>query len=243
MARNVLASEIISRGREAADAVSDTNITDVWLYKTATAGVAKLWDLILMHGLGGEGIKTVFLKTVSGQTNYDVNGTVWALTSGGAYNTALTDFYKVKTLYCDDGNSLYRPISRVTPNEEYGQKAPAAVLTLKLCYIPCAPVWTIGSETFDGINGWEEWLVQYIAYAIKMKQQDDGGPHKGAQREVEEAIKVMANRNADEPPRVIRRRASRAWAARTLPYTGGVGGWDLRANNIELYAPSFGLFL
>ena len=242
MARSVLASEIIGRGRLAADAVNDTNITDAWLYQKATALVARLWDTLTMNGLGGEGIKTLFFNTVTNQQEYALGGTIYSLTAGGAL-IAMADFYKVKTLYCNDGNGLYRPVSRVTPQEEYGQKAPDAVKTMKLCYLPCAPVWNTGSESFDGINGYEEWIVQGLAYAIRVKQQDDGGSHKGEQREIEEQIRTSANRNADEPPRVIRRRAAGKWAARTLPYSGGVGGWDLRGQNFELFAPSFGLYL
>ncbi len=242
MARSATGSEIIGRGREAADAVSDTNITDTWLYKVASAGLAKLWDLILINGLGGEGVKTVFFNTVANQQDYSLSASIWRPTAtGGA--TTMTDFYKVKTLYVNDGSGLYRPVSRTTPSEEYAQKAPTTVIGMKLCYIPCAIVFTTGAETFDGVNGWEEWLVQYIAYAIKIKQEDDGGSHKGNMREMEESIKVAANRNADEPPRIIRRRAGSAWAARVLPYAGGVGAWDLRGNNIELYCPSYGLFL
>ena len=245
MARTVLASELISRGRSAADAVNDTNIDDAWLYLQATALVAKLWDTLTMNGLGGEGIKTVYVNTVPGQQDYALTGflgSIWMPTPTGAPAT-LADFYKVKTFYCNDGNGLYRPIHRTNPSEEYAQKAPQSVLSLKLCYLPCAPVFVTGAEVFDGINGYEEWIVQGLAYAIRTKQEDDGGKHKGQQREIEDQIRMAANRNMDEPPRVIRRRAESRWAARTLPFSGGVGGWDLRGGVIELYAPSFGRYL
>ncbi len=242
MARAVLASVIIARGRLAADAVGDTNITDAWLYQKATALVAKLWDIILNHGLGGEGVKWSSFNTVADQIEYDLTATIWAPFGQLIAAGALTDFYKVKTLYVNDGSGLYRPVPRVSPNEHYAMKGPQSVIGMKLYYIPCAPVWTTGSESFDGINGYEEWIVQGLAYAIRVKQEDDGGSHKGEQREIEEQIKSSANRNADEPPRVIRRRTAQAWATRTLPYSGGVGAWDLRGSKIELYTPSVGLY-
>ncbi len=242
MGRSVLASEIISRGRFAADAQNDTSITDAWLYLQATALVAKLWDIIIASGLGGEGVKTVYLTSVSGQQNYALSDAIWATTEGGS-GAYMTDFYKVKTLYVNDGNGLYRPVSRTNPNEEYALKAPTTAMSLKLCYVPVAPVWVTGAESFDGINGYEEWIVQGLAYAIKVKHQDDGGPHKGQQREIEDGIKMSANRDEGEPPRVIRRRATARWAARVLPYTGGVGAWDLRGDNLELYSPAYGLYL
>lgn len=241
MARTVFASEIISRGRLAADAENDTNVTDPWLYLQATALVAKLWDILTMASLGGEGIKTVYLSTVSGQTDYSLSAAIWKPTPGGAGAT-LADFYKVKTLYSDDGNGLLRPVLRVGPSEQYALKAPATVFSLKLCYLPCAPVFATGAESFDGINGYEEWVVQGLAYAIKMKQQDDGGTHKGQQREIEQQIQTACRRNMDTPPRIVRRRAQAQWSSRTLPYSGGVGGWNFKGNVIELFAPSYGLF-
>ncbi len=244
MARSVLSAEILSRARLAADAQNDTHITDVWLYLQATALVARLWDILTMNGLGGEGIKTVYFDTVSGQGDYSIAGALYGTTAAGAHASALlTDFYKVKTLYGNDGNGLYRPVSRVSANEQYALKAPDSAKVMKLCYLPCAPVWSVGNESFDGINGYEEWIVQGLANAIRVKKGDDASKHKSAQREVEEQVQTAANRNMDEPPRVIRRRAASAWANRTLPYSGGVGAWDLRGGNLELYAPSYGIYL
>ncbi len=243
MARSVLTAEMISRARLAADAQNDTHITDVWLYLQATALVARLWDILTMNGLGSEGIKTVFFDTVTGQQEYAIAGAIYGTTATGSHTSTMTDFYKVKTLYCNDGNGLYRPVGRVTPQEEYAQRAPDAAKLMKLCYLPCAPVWSTGSESFDGINGYEEWIVQGLAHAIRVKKADDPGQHKSIQREVEDQIRTAANRNQDEPPRVIRRRASGQWAARTLPYSGGVGGWDIRGANFELFSPAYGLYL
>ncbi len=169
MARSVLSSEIIARGRLAADAVNDTNITDAWLYQKATALVAKLWDIILNNGLGGEGVLFATFNTVTNQTNYSLSGSIWKLQDTGS-NVPLADFYKVKTLYVNDGSGLFRPVPRVSPNEQYAMRGPQSVIGMKLFYIPVAPVWSLGSESFDGINGYEEWIVQGLAYAIRVKQ-------------------------------------------------------------------------
>jgi hypothetical protein len=240
MGRSVTSAEILSRARLAAEAQNDTNITDAWLYLQATALVAKLWDLIIANGLGGEGVKNVTFTSVQGQVGYDLNASIWTPPGGSA--GPLADFYKVKTLYAANGTGLLRPVPRVSPNEEYAMRGPSMNLAMKLYYIPVAPVWSTGAETFDGINGYEEWIVQGLAYAIRVKREDDGGPHKGLQREVEQQIEFAANRNADEPPRIIRRRTAQTWIARTIPYSGGVSTWDLRGGNLELYAPYIGLY-
>lgn len=224
------------------DSENDTHLGDPEIYRFLTSAVADTWDKIQAAGLGGEAVRTVYFNTVADQTDYALSGTIYSTTVGGGLTT-IPEFYKVKTLYVNDGNGLYRPISRVTPTEHYGQKAPQGVYSMKLCYVPCAPVWTTGAEVFDGINGWEEHTVQLAAVMVKAKKADDAGQYKARAREIEERMKTHANRNADEPPRVTRRRAAQQWAARTLPYTGSVGGWDIRGGNIELYSPSFGLYL
>ncbi len=242
MARSVLASELLSRLRQATDAENDTHVGDPELYRALTSAVSETWDYIQANGLGGEAVRIVYFNTVADQTDYDLTGTLYKPTPTGSSAT-IPEFYKVKTLYVDDGNGLYRPISRQGPNEHYGQKAPQGVYSMKLAYVPCAPVWTLGSESFDGINGWEEHVVQTAAIFIKAKKADDTGPYRARKREIEERMKTHANRNADEAPRIVRRKAAASWAAKTLPYTGSVGAWDIRGGNLELYSPSFGLYL
>ncbi len=77
---------------------------------------------------------------------------------------------------------------------------------------------------------------------VKTKKQDDTGQHRAAAREVEERMKTHANRNADEPPRLVRRARAQAWSSKVLPYCGGVGAWDIRGGNIELFATSPGIY-
>lgn len=242
MSRSVLASVMLASVREQTDTQNDTHLTDAEIYKFLSSSVADTWDKIQSAGLGGEAVKTVYFSTVTGQQDYDLTAAIWKPTVGGA-GAPLTDFYAVRTLYVNDGNGLYRPVQRTTPSEEYALRAATSVMQMKLCYIPVAPVFVTGAETFDGINGWEEHAVQLACIKVKKKKNDDWSPYRRTADEIEMRIARHANKNQDEPPRIIRRRAASKWAARTLPYTGGIGAWDLRGNMIELYQPSYGLYL
>lgn len=222
MARSVLSSELLSRLRQATDTESDTHVLDPELYRALTSAVSETWDYILSHGLGGEFVKSVTFNTVLNQQEYPIT-------------TIAADFYRVKTLYVSEGNLQFRPISRVSPNEEYGMRPPGGVYGMKMYYIPAAPVFTTGAESFDGINGWEEHTIQTAAIFIKSKKQDDTGQYRARKRELEERIKFSANRNADEAPRVVRRRRVQAMANTWAPYSPNVTNWDIRGVNLELF--------
>ncbi len=117
MARSFTAAQLMARVRYVADCEGDTHVSDAEIYKHLTSAVAETWDKLIAHGLGGEGVKTVTFTTTAGTSAYPIATLV---TAG--------DFYKVKTLLVSDGAGGYRPIKRVTPNEEYGLKAPQSAV-------------------------------------------------------------------------------------------------------------------
>lgn len=233
MARNVLASDMALRLREVTNTVSDTHVTAAELYRALTAGVADTWDMLLSMGIGTEGVKWATFSSVASQQEYSLTSAIWAIT--GAAATALTDFFQVSRLYVVDTDGRLRPISRINPSEQYLVKAPTQVASMKLYYFPCAPTFTLGTETFDGINGWEEHAIMCAAIHIKSKKEDDTGQYRARKREIEERMAVMANRLRDEPPRVVRR-ATAVRRGYHIPYESGVRGYDLRGGNLELFA-------
>lgn len=238
MARNVLASDLLLRLRQVTNTENDTHLQNNELYRFLTSAVSDTWDTLLAAGLGGEGVASVGFNTVAGQVEYSL------------FSLA-PSFYQLKTLYSVQGGvisagagggpivvvgGLRRPLTRVNPSEEQGMVAPTSISTLVLYYHQAAPVFTTGDETFDGINGWEEHVVQTAAIQVKVKKEDDAGPFRQRKREIEERIGRMANRNQDEPPRIIRRRSSMQNTARMALYNNSPLYFDLRGGNLELYS-------
>jgi len=234
MPRSVLASELLARTRQATDTENNTHLSDAEIYLKLTAAIASTWEHIIKHGLGSHGVKWAEFTTVANQGEYDLTASIWRI--NGAAATALTDFGWVKTLYVQDTSSApRRPINRVNPNETYGMRTPLTAVTMRLYYVQQPPVFSLGSETFDGISGWEEHAIQGAAVAIRAKREEDTGPHRAAIRELEERMKSMANRSRDAAPRIVRRQRAAQRQERILPYTSSVTGWDLRGGNIELF--------
>lgn len=231
MARSVLASELLLRLREATDTGPDTHISDAEAYRALTSAVSDTWDALLSSGIGTEGVKSVTFNSVRGQTEYPIT-------------PIASDFFQLRTLYVIDPDNRQRPLPRLHPSEEYVMQAPTVVTPLKLYYFPCAPTFTTGAETFDGINGWEEHTVQTAAIFIKAKKMDDTGPFRARKRELEIRMAAMANRLRDEAPRVVRRAVRGLYGAfsgrgrdgYSIPYQTGVRGYDLRGANLELFA-------
>lgn len=231
---SVLASELLSRLRQATDTEGDGHVTDAELYRALTSAVSDTWDQILINGIGTEGVKWVTLAVTSGTQEYPRSSSIWTPSAGGSA-AALTDFYQVSRVLVNESDGTRRPLPRINPSEQYCHRAPTVSGTVRLYYFPTAPAWTTGSESFDGINGWEEHTVQTAAIFVKAKKQDDTGQYRARKRELEERMKVMANRNRDEPPRIVRR-ANRVYRGYAIPYTTGIMGWDLRGANLELFA-------
>ncbi len=224
--RAVLASALLTRLRQMTDTVNDTHLTDAELYAVLTSAVAETWDAIMAGGSAGEFVKRQTFNTVAGQKEYALSGTNKIITDD--------DFYKVQTLYVDERNGQLRPINRINAAEEQPYRAPTNVIPMVLYYVPCAPVWVDGTESFDGINGWEEHTLVTAAIFIMNKKQDDANPFKQRKRELEARISTMANRSRGEPPRVVRKRRQQVQDRYAL-WLNNVSCWDIRGGNLELF--------
>lgn len=229
MGRSVLANELAARVRNLTDSANDTHISDPEMYLALTSAVADTWDKILAAGVGQEGIKRVNFSTVANQQEYPLD-------------TIAADFFQLKTLYVDEGSGLLRPIGRVDPLEEQGLRPPTGQYNMRLHYVPAAPVFVTGAESFDGINGWEEHTVCTAALNIKAKKMDDTGPYRARIREIEARMKAMANRNQDSPPRIVRRARQAQWDRAVVPYSNKVTAWDIRGPNLELFY-TYGVYI
>jgi len=232
--RSVTSAELLSRLRSAVGAENDTHVKDPELYKVLTSAVADTWDQILSYGIGTEGVKSYSLTAIPGQIEYDLTSLV-------------PDFYRVEQLYVVESDGRKRSLGHINPSEIYCSSAPRQGANLKLYYFPVAPTFSTGTETFDGINGWEEHTIQVAAIYIKAKKEDDTGQFRARKRELEARMQVMANRLQDSPPRVVRRHPGYGVGCRGtrygrhgydlgFPYNAGVRSYNLRGANLELYA-------
>lgn len=106
--------------------------------------------------------------------------------------------------------------------------APTANVALRLIYLPISSVETDaespGSETLDGVNGYEEFIVCDCAARILSIEESDASYWVGRREQIRARIAALAGqRNAGHPERVVDRRGQRIRDA------GPLGGDDIWA--------------
>ena len=205
------------------DTENDPHITTTEKYEILSSAVAETWDLIISSGRGDEYVKSVSFVSVAGQREYPIATVV-----------AAGDFYKVTQMYVDEGSGQLRPIIYLNPAEIGAYRPPQASANIKMYYLPCAPVWTNGSGSFDGINGWEEHTLATAAITVMNKKKDAAQPFESRKRSLEQRIQTVANRDQAEPARVVRKRRSLE-NERYVIWNNTVSRWNVRGINIELF--------
>lgn len=82
--------------------------------------------------------------------------------------------------------------------------APPAGRTLRLWYVPAYTTLTSGSDTFDGVNGWEEWVAYEVAIGLWLKEESDVTDLRHSQSLVWDRIMAaIAKRDSANPATVI----------------------------------------
>lgn len=75
--------------------------------------------------------------------------------------------------------------------------------TLRHWFIPAATALSDDTDTFDGINGFEDYVINYCLIKAKTKDDEDLGELPGIKKDLEQKIKdTMQDRDEGEPDQV-----------------------------------------
>jgi len=127
-------------------------------------------------------------------------------------------YYNHLGTWSDYANVVYSiegPIIRLFPE-------PGSAYNVKLWYIPYAAVLDKDSDTFDGINGWEHYVVLDTAISMLAKEESDIRPLMAERQEIEALIDELASTRDEGAPWRIERRYSGV-SGITRQYTRGRG--------------------
>lgn len=188
MARTIQLSELRTRVRERADMEDGTFITDSELNRYINASADWLYDL-LVKAYGDEYFANqVDFSTVSGQSSYSF-----------ASDMSVTNFYKLLGVSLVPATGEEIPLKKFTFQERnkysgaysanrFGKTIlkyrlrgnnlvltpePEAAQTIRVYFIPSRTIMTNDTDTLEGVNGWEEFVVIDAAIKCKDKEESD----------------------------------------------------------------------
>ena len=230
MSRAFTVTALTTRIRQAADVENDQHVTDTEILSLLNVYYPWFWDILIECAPPDYVSTTVTFLTVANQLSYVIDSAV----------APAGDFYKLRHIYTVTTDGKSRPLKPV-PESEVQLWSPVQTggLTIKVLYIPSAPVLSSGSSV-DGYNGWEELLVQRVAAQIKKKREEDPSPPMALVQELETRIRRMGQRDLDEPEHVVRRKYRNYW---DIYYnSNNADGYRIRAGNLEIYSRTGYLF-
>jgi hypothetical protein len=127
--------------------------------------------------------------------------------SGQIWQTLKPFNFAERNRYAPYGvNSLYRNSAmkyRLEGNSIWFTPLPQAGLTIKLWYIPQPSTLSLDTDTFDGISGWEEYVIIDAAIKALQKEESDVSVLLGQKQAMIVRIQAMAEqRDAGSPATV-----------------------------------------
>lgn len=212
MAATRTLAELRTEARQRADMETDDSfVADTELTRMINQSIRELYDLLLES---------------YGHEFYYTTGTLSIVAGTSAYNLPTT-FYQLLGADLDLGGGEYMELSpftfldrnqgvagfgwgypdgpqyRIMGSQIHFRPTPVASATVLLHYIPYPTSLSADGDTFDGINGWEEYVVVDVAAKMLEKEESDAAPLYKRKLELQQRIQSQASkRNAAFPDQV-----------------------------------------
>lgn len=198
MAASVTLTTMISDVRELADMVGSQFVTDAAITRHLNLALRELYDRLV--GANGSYYENkVDQPLTPGTTVYSLPATFYKLVAierysgaiGSPIDAVLNEYQPLEAPRQVWGGDPSMPRYRMYGNSIEFLPSPAAI-NLRIRYIPAMQDMVNGSDTFDGINGFEKWATLEAACQCQMKEEDDVSDLRQEQARVEARIQQMA---------------------------------------------------
>lgn len=218
--RNVTRGDLRTRALRTADAENDPHISTAEANQWINDGLAEFQDFLIENA----------------PPDYFCLTHDFTLGTGGT-DTLPARFYQCRAMYrVDDSTGRLDPMDVVDEVLRASFTPADAGTVLRMLYIPSSPVLTEDTDVVDGVNGFDEYIVNYVALEIKKKKKDPVGPWERRLAMLRSRILKMSVRDVSVPERVTRRLYSMRrpyrypWRDLTVAL-----GYRIRGNNVEAY--------
>lgn len=206
---SITLSDLKTRARDQADMTDSDFISDTELLFYINSSYTELYD-ILVSSFEDYYVAPPTSFTISaGQTNYTLPTDFYKLrgvdylVSGSNYLT-LPKFNFAKrnqnSLVFSTARRLSGREYRIVGNKLYIEPSESAPGSYRLWYTPSATLLVSDSDTVNGVNGWEEYIVVDTAIKMLAKEESDTS-HLERQRArlLERITNLSQNRDYDQP--------------------------------------------
>lgn len=210
MARARSLTSLIADARSRADMVNSTFCTDPEFAEWINQSIADLYDQ-LVAARGHEYYAAAYpFTTTAGVDTYALPPDFYQLLGVDAmvgsdtlevypYQFAERNRYKIAGLWAPPQPAYYR----IRGGNVHFIPAPSGAYQITIHYIPACQRLVDGGEAFDGINGWEEYVVVDAAAKALEKEESDTGRLQARKAELKARIAGLAgNRDAGHPEKV-----------------------------------------
>ncbi|HQP34934.1 MAG TPA: hypothetical protein PLI95_07140 [Polyangiaceae bacterium] len=224
--KTVTVANLIAWIRQAADMVGSTFVDDTTeILPLINAYHAELRDLLIEgHGpayfassftattTSGTGYISLPTSPSTGHDLYQVLGVDVTLSSGDVISATPFDFHSRNAYASSSHWSRGEPIHyRIHGDKLLLLPTPDGAYTITVHYLPATPTLTLTTETVDGVNGWERYIVVCAAIVLLQKEESDISVLMAEKASLLSRIRgLAAHRDAAYPDRVVRTRA-RKW--------------------------------
>lgn len=210
MATRTLA-QLRTEARQRADMETDDSfIADSELTRMINQSIKELRDLLIENQGHEFFLTTQVITTVAGTSSYALNSAFYQLlgvdvTVGGSVYTALPfNFHERNSFLNSSGWGNCPVYYRIEGSNIVFIPTPGGAHTVTLWYIPQFTDLSSDSDTFDGISGWEEYVVVDAAMKMLEKEESDTSALMARKMVLVDRIRSLAaKRDAGMPARIV----------------------------------------
>lgn len=212
MSRPVTLAAMRLRARRYADMEQSQFVTDSEVNDYLNDSLADLYDQLVAAYGEDYYMASQVVTTLANVSTYTLPAAFYKLSGVVRVDQNVTPernmgtldrWERLETFQVSNSLNFNYPRYRIVANTIQFSPTPAAGLTIRLFYIPVSPVLVIDSDTFNGINGFEDWAVLDAAIKMGDKEEMDVSALRARKDRLERRIMDMgANRDANESARV-----------------------------------------
>lgn len=225
MAQTVTLTQLRDRARALADMRGSSFWSDTELTSLANVHIQDLDDKLVAASPPHYYATDTTLTTVAG-------------TIASALPSAFTNLIGV---YAQEGSATrLRKLYPIRPEERHMYDAPTGAYNVTLRYRPRLTLLSSGTDTYDGVAGWDEYVVSMMARDMLASEDNDVGPLDLKIQRLLSRIMAMAPRRdlsgpqfMAEDPEAYPLDNGRAYGA-----TNPIAGYELRAGFLDLFQRS-----